>query len=430
MNRRGFLRLVAGIGGVALVPRLSVASTLGPSSGKNLVVINLFGGCDGLAMLPYYSGVQASRIATYRPSINVGPGAALDLGGQNGLPYRIGMHPGLASVASNAAGRIAVVQRYGLINESGRSHDTSQLLVSLGADSTEYDAGRGFLARLMDNQQWESLQYWGLSGDLLADFNSREQRPIVVSRISEFGLASLYPESDLDARQVAETFRELQGAGAAAPGIAIRYSETLSRVHDSIGIVQREIASQQIAQFGDGIGESLADATRILAAKKGSVALGQRDKSTVIYCGMGGYDTHSDQGIPTALDDGLGWNLKNLGDNLGIFISELKRIGVWEDTVVVVISEFGRTVRQNGSSGTEVGTDHGWGNNTFVVGGAVNHGVYGEPPSLSELDNEDENALVASIDYRDIFSDVFRWMGVPSTGVFPAGYSATRLGML
>jgi uncharacterized protein (DUF1501 family) len=194
--------------------------------------------------------------------------------------------------------------------------------------------------------------------------------------------------------------------------------------------VQREIAAQQVAQFGEGIGESLADATRILAAKKTSAALGQRDKSTVLYLGMGGYDTHSDQGLATAFDSGLAWNLKNLGDNLGVFISELKRIGAWEDTVVVVISEFGRTVRQNGSSGSEVGTDHGWGNNTFVIGGAVNHGVYGEPPSVAELNDEDENALIASIDYRDIFSDVFRWMGVPSNGVFPVGYSATSLGLL
>ncbi len=97
----------------------------------------------------------------------------------------------------------------------------------------------------------------------------------------------------------------------------------------------------------------------------------------------------------------------------------------------MVFSEFGRTNRQNGSVGElSVGTDHGWASNTFVLSGAITGSSIGEAPTVLELQDEEIDALVPQIDYRDVFSDAIRWLGEDPAAVFTEdGYSPTNLGI-
>ena len=253
----------------------------------------------------------------------------------------------------------------------------------------------------------------------------------MLTDLSDFDYSRLYMEGSGDANQIASTVQALKATESGLVGIQGAYAKLSSRVRERVGVVKRDIVNQQVSSaFSGDMGSFFADATRILAAKKLSPALGQHDKSTIVYIGMGGYDTHSDQASPADFSKGLGYSFKDLGDNLSIFVSEMKRLDTWKDTVVLVISEFGRTVRENGFMSETVGTDHGWGSNTFVIGGDIIPQICGEPPSLAELDNEDENSITVAIDYRDIFSDALLWMGVPMSGIFPADYNRRTLGIL
>jgi uncharacterized protein (DUF1501 family) len=100
--------------------------------------------------------------------------------------------------------------------------------------------------------------------------------------------------------------------------------------------------------------------------------------------------------------------------------------------MIVLYSEFGRTIRENGWSGDgSVGSDHGHGSNTMVIGGPVTAGAVGDPPTAEELGDNGYNAIKPKIDYRDVFSEAIRWIGVDPKVVFDdPGYSVTRLGLI
>jgi uncharacterized protein (DUF1501 family) len=139
------------------------------------------------------------------------------------------------------------------------------------------------------------------------------------------------------------------------------------------------------------------------------------------FAALGGWDTHVNQGN----DQGqLAGHLKPLGDGLAALA---KGLGPdWNHTVVVVISEFGRTVRENGNRGT----DHGHGNVVWLAGGAVNGGkVYGEWPGLADAQLYQNRDLAITTDYRHVLATVLeRHLRLPDTAmakIFP-GMPAMR----
>jgi uncharacterized protein (DUF1501 family) len=116
------------------------------------------------------------------------------------------------------------------------------------------------------------------------------------------------------------------------------------------------------------------------------------------FFGLSGWDTHIQQG---SADGRLAHYLKPLGDGLAVL-----RGGLGEGygrTVVVVISEFGRTARENGNGGT----DHGHGNVMWVMGGPVNGGkIYGEWPGLDDENLHEQRDLAITTDFRSALGEV------------------------
>ena len=111
---------------------------------------------------------------------------------------------------------------------------------------------------------------------------------------------------------------------------------------------------------------------------------------------LGGWDTHVNQG------NSQGRLAKNL-DNLGIGLATLvKNLGaVYQNTAIVVMSEFGRTVGQNNNGGT----DHGHGNVMWVLGGNIQGGkIYGEWPGLNSTQLYQDRDLAITTDFRDVIS--------------------------
>jgi uncharacterized protein (DUF1501 family) len=114
--------------------------------------------------------------------------------------------------------------------------------------------------------------------------------------------------------------------------------------------------------------------------------------------------------------------LEYCSDAVAGFMQEMKRIGRADDVVVYVHSEFGRRVPEN----TSLGTDHGTAQVNFVIGNAVKGGMYGKPPSLTNLvlDGNLENTT----DFRQVYATVIEeWMGADSAKVL--GQKFKTLGM-
>ena len=127
------------------------------------------------------------------------------------------------------------------------------------------------------------------------------------------------------------------------------------------------------------------------------------------------FDTHVNQAAPHDRQ------LQYCSDAIAGFFREMQRIGRADDVVLYVHSEFGRRVPEN----TSLGTDHGTAQVNFVIGNAVKGGLYGTPPSLSNLvlDGNLENTT----DFRRVFATLVDWMGADSTKVLGRRFESMDL---
>jgi uncharacterized protein (DUF1501 family) len=142
----------------------------------------------------------------------------------------------------------------------------------------------------------------------------------------------------------------------------------------------------------------------------------------VAFADIGGWDTHVNEvgGQPT--NGQLANNLAQFGQALAAFYQDLG--DRMEDVTLVTMSEFGRTVKENGDRGT----DHGHANVMFVLGGDVRGGkIYGEWPGLQEEQLYDGRDLALTTDFRDVLGElVARHLGNPDLkSVFP-GYDGRK----
>jgi uncharacterized protein (DUF1501 family) len=127
-----------------------------------------------------------------------------------------------------------------------------------------------------------------------------------------------------------------------------------------------------------------------------------RDKYRIGFIDIGGWDTHVGEG---AAQGPLASNLSSLGRGLQVFASSLGN--EWTNTVVVVLSEFGRTFRENGNRGT----DHGHGTVYWVLGGSINGGlIAGEQVRLTRAALFQDRDYPVLNDYRAVLGGLFRSM--------------------
>jgi uncharacterized protein (DUF1501 family) len=144
--------------------------------------------------------------------------------------------------------------------------------------------------------------------------------------------------------------------------------------------------------------------------------------SRVYWVQTGGFDTHAGQG------GGGGGAYGNLmgtvGDGLAAFYTDIRNQGLSADTTVVVFSEFGRRISENGSAGT----DHGAAGVMMVLGGSVRGGLYGTAPSLSPghptLENNSGDVRHET-DFRSVYARLLdQWFGVNSVPILNGDFRA------
>jgi uncharacterized protein (DUF1501 family) len=394
MKRREFL-LAAATAAVA-APALSFSGKLfaQPANSPRFLLVFLRGGydCNNL-LVPYSSDFYYES----RPTLAI---AKPDPGNANsaiGLDSNWGLNPVLRdSIYPLWQKRQVAFIPFAGTDDMSRSHFETQDNIESGEPSEQRSNYRsGFMARL--SGQMSSLPSIAFTDALPLSFQGSGRD---IPNISLRG----NPKPVYDDRQagiLASMYRNTSLASAAADGLELRQT------------VSKELQDEMIkANRGAPNAKNFADETQRIATM-------MRDQYRLGFVDVGGWDTHVNQGNTTGQ---LANNLANLGKGLAAYADALG--DEWNNTVVVVVSEFGRTFRENGNKGT----DHGHGTVYWVLGGKVNGGrIAGQQLAVnaqSLLQNRDYPVLN---NYRDVLAGLMgRMWGLPNSqlqSVFPGAHA-------
>jgi uncharacterized protein (DUF1501 family) len=410
MDRRIFLKSSGlALVGSAFLPgtfvRMARAAT---TAGRGtLVVIFQRGAVDGLnVVVPY--GESAYRRA--RPNIGLdrprsGDGGVLDLDGFFGL------HPAMAPLLPYFQdGSLAFVHASGS-PDATRSHFDAQDFMEAGTPGIK-STRDGFLSRAIQGREGDEVSPLRAVSmtSTMPRILSGGANAIAMTSVSQFGL-----RAGRATDSVSTSFEEMYGDAVNAS-----LSKTAHDSFDAIRILRdadpASIRPDNGATYPrNDLGRSLQQIAQLIKAGVGL---------EVAFTDVGGWDTHANQG---AAQGQLANNLRQYGEAVAAFAQDLgSRMG---DVTVVTVSEFGRTVKENGNRGT----DHGHGNVMQVLGGGVRGGkVYGKWPGLSGSDLHEGRDLAVTTDFREVFGEVLvRRLGVGDvSSVFPGFVVSARLGIV
>jgi uncharacterized protein (DUF1501 family) len=397
ISRRHFLGGAAALAAAPLLSRLARAA--GPSgSGRALVILFQRGAVDGLSMLVPHAEPE---LAALRPRIGVP--RPLDLDG------RFGLHPRLAALAPLwKAGTLAGIHAVGL-PRAQRSHFEAQELMESGVlddlGTADGWANRALRARAAADDPFRAVAI----GDGMPRALAGGAPSLAVNRPERFGV-----NGPPRARDFLEDGFAALYAGRDDPA-SVAGRRGLAAAARLRAVAEKDAAPRNGAAYPRGpIGDGLRAAAQILRGGLGT---------ELVFLDAGGWDTHNLQG---GEDGRLARNLAQLGDGIAAFVRDLgDRMG---DVVLLTLSEFGRTVAENGTGGT----DHGWGTAFLAAGGAVRGGrVVTRWPGLSAEARFEGRDLAVTTDYRDVLAELLRGhLGVPSTeAVFPR-HTASPVGLV
>lgn len=414
MLRRDLLKL-ASCSSLALLPvgrsAIAAVSGEGRSSPSRLVVVFLRGAVDGLSCVVPHADADYHRA---RPSIALPrPG---EEGGVLDLDGHFGLHPALAPLMPFwEGGKLGFVQASGSPDET-RSHFDAQDYMESGTPGRKSTAD-GWLNRVLGVLPPEAggadAPTRAISmGPVLPRIYAGRHTVVNVPLGAAAGKPTL-----LDRPQVAQAFGQLY-AGNDAMSRAFRESQRAHRdVMDSMNKdnLDREMqAANNGAPLPNGFPD---DAARLAKLMRNDARV------QFAFMALGGWDTHANQG---AARGQLASRLSLLAQGLAALATRLGP--VLDDTVVVVMSEFGRTFRENGNGGT----DHGHGNVMWLLGGKVAGGqVHGRWPGLDDRALHEGRDLAVTTDFRQVLANISeRHLRLPDarlTELFP-GFAASSSG--
>lgn len=402
-------------------PRYAFATPGSPASGDALVVVFLRGGADGLTLVPPFSdttGYQALRGAGTAGSVAVpapnasNPAAALDLQVTKS-GHSFGLHPAMSGLkAVWDAGDLAIVHAAGLPTGESSSRSHFEATDYWERASASQSVGNGWLARY--------LTAAGIGGALPAiAYDSGvpvslrgNKGSMTMSSIEGFNVDGFW-NAELGNDALHHVYRTgtidplvQQGADTLSAVALVEAANPLQ--HDTRGSLYPTTGP------GRGLGQGLREVACLLRAN-----IGLR----VACVDLDGWDHHDGMGSPAG---GLTADYaRGLSDALRAFHQDLGSL--MNEVTVVTMSEFGRTISLNGSGGT----DHGRGSAMFVMGGAVNGGLYGNYPS-GPLDDGPDGDLEVQNDFRRVLAEIVtkRMGGATTAAVFPGYTHPGDLGLL
>lgn len=400
MKRRNFLLATAS--GLAIVANTdhvfarALAKTplagLPGSADRCLVLVNLYGGNDGLnCVVPHGDARYYQR----RQGLAIAPNDVL------AIDARIGFNPGMRSFkALYDKGMIAIVQGVGYPNPDHSHFRSTEIWQTAAPDRYEHT---GWLGRYFDASGLPSQNLFkGVAVSKVLPEALVSDRTDIPA-IPGLGQYAMMADGNVLAR---DAFRR-QARDRTLPFD----SPYLAHVMEIEGDAQRssEELPKLVAGYTTraaypvtGIGRSLALAAQIVGSNLGTKA---------IYVEHGSFDTHVNQ---RATQNQL---LMQLSDAMGAFYEDLAAHGNDRRVLTVTFSEFGRRVEENGSRGT----DHGEASPLFMIGGGVKGGLYGAAP---DLDATNMGNVRFTTDFRSVYATVLeRWLGRPSAGLLNGDFT-------
>lgn len=391
-SRRQFLRGMALFGGMTVLSTNGVRYTFAASSTETpdvVVTLVLRGGFDGLsAVVPTDEALMRKvRGGIFIPNSSLLP-----------LDREFGLHPALKRFLPLwEAKELAIVNTIGAPTHS-RSHFDEIADVAYAAYG-EKDKRSGWMARFLDvTGSGSVVQSVGI-GSTTKQLVGGKVAPVNVNAINNFRLDSIY---GYRAEDIAGFIDETHGRWSNV--WATQAKSTIRALDD---IAKAGAIRSNVTYPSTGTGQRLRDVAALLKAGIGVRAVDVEFQ--------GDWDMHANMGT---LENG--WLTSYLADLAGSIASFREDLGVlWSRVTVVTVTEFGRRVSENQSTGTE----HGWGTSIFVAGGGVNGGkIHGRFPGLDDRQLKDGD-LVVTADYRSLLTEILtRRAGITAQGaaqVFP-----------
>ncbi|MDR6599263.1 uncharacterized protein (DUF1501 family) [Achromobacter deleyi] len=372
MDRRRLLQLMAAAPLVLGGSRIYAAPA---ASGNRLLVVFMRGAYDAASLL-----VPASSDFYYesRPNIAIGrPGG----GPGSALPLADGwaLHPALAeSLLPFYEKRQLAFVPFAGTEDLTRSHFETQSSIERGLGAGQRGNYRsGFLNRLTTALNAKQPQAAAFTSDVPQIFRGDTRIP----NIDLMGAGSKSRLSDDDARIIASLYEGTDLHAAVTEGQRV------------MGAARSEIDAEMKAANGNAV------STDKLELEIRRIARFMTDRYNLGFVDVGGWDTHVGQG---AASGGLANRLGQLGRALAAYAEEMGP--AWRQTTVVVISEFGRTFRENGNKGT----DHGHGTVYWVMGGSVQGGrIAGRQVAVKRDTLFQDRDYPVLNEYRAVFAGLF-----------------------
>jgi len=345
---------------------------------KNLVVVQLSGGNDGLnTVVPYGDDIYYQR----RKSIAIQPQDVIKLDDMQGL------NPNLEALRElYDQGWMSVINDVGYPNPD-RSHFRSMDIWQTASDSNQY-LSTGWIGRYLDSNcetckfpytaiEVDDSLSLAMKGGTKKGIALKDAGTLFRNTNEPFFREMLNSEKDhLDEDNLGYLYKTMIETSSSAS-----YIQNTSKLYKPMYTYPVSGFSNQLKTVSKFINSGL--------------------KTRVYYVSLSGFDTHVNQ------NQQQGRLLKQYAEGINAFIKDLYQHNKLEDTLVITFSEFGRRVAQNASNGT----DHGTANNMFLFGGKLKkQGIYNAPPDLANLENGD---LKYKVDFREVYGTVLdKWLNV------------------
>ena len=406
ISRRQFLEVAGGALAVyttsPLWLRLGAAGAEpAPAEGRKLLLLLLEGGNDGLnTVVPYGHSTYFEK----RRTLAYTPEEIIKLSDSN----QIGLAPTLPKLARHyEARKVGIVQGVGY-DDPNLSHFKSMDIWQTGRP--KHDVATGWLGRYLDRSQTTSVvRAVAIDNRLPTVLAGAEQSGVAVPSFNGF---TFFDGSDADPAsepyRLHEAFLQFADAQLAdEPARALLASERATV--EAVRAIQK--LGDPKAKPPATLAEKVSMAMRLLSSDLGV---------EVAMVSLGGFDNH-------AAEEGNHPKLLTEVDNaIDQFMTDAAATGKAGDYLLMTFSEFGRRVEENSS-----GTDHGTAAPLFVVGEGVAGGLYGEQPSLTNLDGNKN--LIRTVDFREVYATVLDgWLQKvpaaevlgtrPADGLHPIGF--------
>lgn len=394
MKRRDFLKQSGLASGAMLIPSFLKpleAWGLDRLSGhKNLVIVQLSGGNDGLnTVVPF--GMDEYYNA--RKNIAISSNQLIKLNDVQGL------NPNMEALrALYDQGEMGILNSVGYPNPD-RSHFRSMDIWQTASDADQY-LSTGWIGRYLDSNCKEcSFPYGAIEVD---DTLSLAMKGNDIKGIAVKDPQQLYKNTrEPFFKEVVNESREMLDED----NLGYLYKTMIETSSSAKYILEKSKTYNTQTEYpNSAFGNQLKTIAKFINSGL---------TTRVYYVSLSGFDTHTNQ-----LNQ-QGRLLQQYSEGISAFAKDLKKAGNFKDTLVLTFSEFGRRVQQNASDGT----DHGTANNIFLFGGGLKEqGIINDAPNLSDLDSGD---LKYKIDFRQVYATVLdKWLSVDDAKILNKRFSS------